>query len=511
MSTAAKAPRARRGRLLVIGLADLAPPLPSGVLCAKNIFDALGQITAAPSAQPIAAVVMAERDLPDSDRGANAIGAIRKIDPSVRIVVVASADSALSETDAEQWRSLGVDDCIVPPIRPDDCSRLFDEDAFGDDAAHEHLAGLLQQLSGAADDQEQFSAPRRTDSAGAAPPPPNPAARDSRPTSSRIPPAHASESAPMPAQPGFPIPPQPTTPPAPTQKTSRAAESLVAPEQLGDTDLVEAIMSGSTDIANLALQLIAQQTGWSDLVLSDAAQTEPGQTVNLIAIELHGLNYGHLGSTQASAAQLKPWADWLARWIALEHTVRLHRTLAYQDDLTQAGNRRFFEEFLQSAIARAAKARRPVTLMVFDIDNFKTYNDQYGHDAGDDILREIVRLMQTVIRQGDRVCRIGGDEFAVIFADEEAPREPGSKHPESIESIAKRFQDQICQLRFPKLGPEAPGTLTISAGLATFPWDGADPDTLLRHADQLALESKRKGKNIITFGQGAMRACRPKE
>jgi diguanylate cyclase (GGDEF)-like protein len=146
--------------------------------------------------------------------------------------------------------------------------------------------------------------------------------------------------------------------------------------------------------------------------------------------------------------------------------------------------------------------------MVFDIDNFKTYNDRFGHEAGDEILCETVRLLTSVIRKGDRVCRIGGDEFAIIFADPEGPRSAGSAHPESIETIARRFQDQVCKMRFPKLGVEAPGTLSISGGLATYPWDGADATALLRKADQLALESKRAGKNALTFGPGAQRECR---
>jgi diguanylate cyclase (GGDEF)-like protein len=153
--------------------------------------------------------------------------------------------------------------------------------------------------------------------------------------------------------------------------------------------------------------------------------------------------------------------------------------------------------------------------MVFDIDNFKSYNDNFGHEAGDEVLRETVLLLNSVIRQGDRVCRIGGDEFAVVFADPEGPRKPDLRGagamPESVEAIAKRFQDQICKMRFPKLGEQAPGPLSISAGLATFPWDGSDPVALLRHADQLALESKRRGKNAITLGPGAIRACRSTE
>jgi diguanylate cyclase (GGDEF)-like protein len=123
------------------------------------------------------------------------------------------------------------------------------------------------------------------------------------------------------------------------------------------------------------------------------------------------------------------------------------------------------------------------------------------------ILTETVRLLQSEIRDCDRVCRIGGDEFAVIFADLEGPREVGSTHPATVENIARRFQLQICEMKFPKLGIDAPGTLSISGGLASFPWDSTDARGLLHHADQLSLMSKRKGKNALTFGPGAEGVC----
>jgi diguanylate cyclase (GGDEF)-like protein len=138
--------------------------------------------------------------------------------------------------------------------------------------------------------------------------------------------------------------------------------------------------------------------------------------------------------------------------------------------------------------------------MIFDIDDFKHYNDKWGHDAGDEIIRELVKLLRSIIRKGDHVCRIGGDEFAVLFCDPEPPREPGSNHPTTIEILAKRFKEQVQLARFPKLGNEATGVLTISGGLATFPWDGMDADSILLKADQRLLQSKRQGKNSITIG-----------
>lgn len=271
---------------------------------------------------------------------------------------------------------------------------------------------------------------------------------------------------------------------------------------LGDTDLVHALMSEPNGVQEHALSLIRQQTGWKDLRLLPES-TDGGEPVRF------GEDvFGTLICGQATGEQLKPWAQWLGMWLGLDASYRDYRHMAYHDEMTGAWNRRYFDAFLDETIKVASARRRPVTVMVFDIDDFKVYNDTYGHAAGDEILRETVRLLNSVIRKEDRVCRIGGDEFAVIFADIEGPREVGSAHPENIEQIAQRFQDQVCTMKFPKLGKDALATLSISAGLATYPWDGSDAEALLEHADQLALQSKKRGKNALTLGPGARQYCR---
>jgi two-component system cell cycle response regulator len=110
-----------------------------------------------------------------------------------------------------------------------------------------------------------------------------------------------------------------------------------------------------------------------------------------------------------------------------------------------------------------------------------------------------------VIRPTDKVCRIGGDEFVVIFYEPTGPRTPASKPPSTVYEIAQRFQQEIAAHKFPKLGREAPGPLTVSGGLATYPWDGSSGEALLARADELALQSKRQGKNAILLGPGAER------
>ncbi|MFG0304881.1 MAG: diguanylate cyclase, partial [Phycisphaerales bacterium JB040] len=201
-------------------------------------------------------------------------------------------------------------------------------------------------------------------------------------------------------------------------------------------------------------------------------------------------------------------ASRLADWLRLEAQQRELRHAAFTDPLTGAWNRRYFDRYLSAAFEQARAARLPVTVLVFDIDHFKSYNDRFGHAAGDEILRETVSLLRSCIRPTDRVCRIGGDEFAVIFYEPAGPRAKGSAPPLSVYSIAKRFQQQICAHNFPKLGECVDETLTVSAGLATFPWDGSTPDELLDAADKLSLASKEAGKNAITLGVGAERVCK---
>ncbi|MDY7010097.1 MAG: GGDEF domain-containing protein [Planctomycetota bacterium] len=177
-------------------------------------------------------------------------------------------------------------------------------------------------------------------------------------------------------------------------------------------------------------------------------------------------------------------------------TEALHR-LAITDHLTGAYNRRYFYHFTDRMLERAGAERFHVTLLLFDIDDFKRYNDTYGHAAGDEILREIVSLMKQTTRRHDVVARIGGDEFTVLFWDAEPPRRPDSRHPETAHVLAERFVKKLSRHDFPSLGPEARGALTISGGLASFPWDGKTCRELLRRADVALRQAKTSGKNGI--------------
>ncbi len=238
--------------------------------------------------------------------------------------------------------------------------------------------------------------------------------------------------------------------------------------------------------------------------LTEADDPRPGAP-----LQHGGHTIGKLVGDSADDDRLAAVAGDAARWLAL---IEQHEQLRYEadhDELTGAWNRRYFDRFFDDILNRAHEHRFRVSLMIFDIDDFKVYNDSYGHAAGDDILREATNLMRSVVRQHDVVARIGGDEFAVIFWDAEAPRKEHSEHPNTIATAARRFQKAICEHKFPKLADLAPGTLTISGGLAGYPWDGRSREELMRIADEMLLRSKQQGKNALTFGPGAERDCDP--
>jgi diguanylate cyclase (GGDEF)-like protein len=292
----------------------------------------------------------------------------------------------------------------------------------------------------------------------------------------------------------------PAKPPVITPPAATVAPSEPASASPGDAALVATMLRGG-DITPQALSLLRERL--NDATLEFVA-VDANAPANAVRVAWDEAVYGWLRSSSSSSDELAAPARWLAGWFRLADQQAQLREAAFTDALTGANNRRFFDLFAARALAAARERRHYVTILLFDIDNFKQYNDLYGHEAGDDILVEVTRLMRAALRPTDRVCRLGGDEFAVIFHDPQGPRQEGSQHPADVRDIAMRFQKQVSEYKFPKLADKAQGTLTISGGLATFPWDGQTPAELLAHADRLLLDSKKAGKNVITLGPGAL-------
>ncbi len=172
--------------------------------------------------------------------------------------------------------------------------------------------------------------------------------------------------------------------------------------------------------------------------------------------------------------------------------------LASTDDLTGLLNRRLFAPQVDGMLALGDRMPEEfrATLLLFDIDNFKQYNDTHGHAVGDDILHSIAKLLQSTTRKHDILARIGGDEFAVLFWDVHQ-RDPGSEPLEAFDVIAERFRAAVECASLPALGTSGEGQLTISGGMAVYPAGGASAEELLATADAALASAKADGKNNI--------------
>ncbi|HEX7083390.1 MAG TPA: sensor domain-containing diguanylate cyclase [Gaiellaceae bacterium] len=155
------------------------------------------------------------------------------------------------------------------------------------------------------------------------------------------------------------------------------------------------------------------------------------------------------------------------------------RALADLDALTGLHNRRYFHELLQREVARAHRYRRQLTLIVFDLDDFKAVNDRVGHLSGDAVLAEVAARVRAVVRSADIACRVGGDEFAVIL-------------PEASRAEAERLATRIARgVRGEAIGQA--GVLHVSAGIAELT-GGENAAALFERADEALYRAKELGK-----------------
>ena len=191
--------------------------------------------------------------------------------------------------------------------------------------------------------------------------------------------------------------------------------------------------------------------------------------------------------------RVKQALDALERMVA-ERTAQLEEAkaraqhLADHDALTGLPNRRLLEDRLTQALAIAQRNRQSIAVMFVDLDRFKAINDSLGHAVGDALLKEAAARLVAQLREGDTVCRIGGDEFVVVL--------PEIRRSSDVAQVGQKLIEQLSQ---PVHIEERALVVTPSIGIAIFPEDGRDAETLIRNADAAMYHAKERGRANAQF------------
>ncbi len=223
-----------------------------------------------------------------------------------------------------------------------------------------------------------------------------------------------------------------------------------------------------------------------------------GETIGLLHLEFpESERTGDAAVDDALMAEQRRLAIACAEQISLAiANVKLRdrlRDQSIRDPLTGLYNRRYLLETCRREFARAIRSNTGVGMLSIDIDHFKKFNDDYGHDAGDMVLREVGNCLETMFRAGDVPCRFGGEEFVVILpgADATAAARRTENLRVGIQALAVRYLDQD----LPRI--------TISIGVAAFPGAGDTPEAILKAADDALYRAKAHGRNRVELASPA--------
>ena len=172
------------------------------------------------------------------------------------------------------------------------------------------------------------------------------------------------------------------------------------------------------------------------------------------------------------------------------------RTLATTDELTGLHNRKYLLERMEQEISRAKRYGNALSLLLFDLDFFKSVNDIYGYEWGDVLLKSIADKLRQVIRKEDILTRYGDEEFVVVL--------PNTAEDNAF-LFAERFRKEVERMEFIPAGEEERHPITISGGISTFPClpdTEEDANTIIRYAEHALYNAKKRGKNkIVQFSQ----------
>lgn len=258
----------------------------------------------------------------------------------------------------------------------------------------------------------------------------------------------------------------------------------------------------------------AQQTGFPAL-LSHSLHSPPlplyvphavGHPSAVLSQTVHIMPMGrwtqHQGAAALTLVQVTDVTPTVRRESVLRTRVDQMHSLARVDALTGVGNRRAFTETLEIEVRAAIRARQPLGLLMIDIDHFKRYNDHYGHPAGDECLREVAQLLQTVVRRPrDRLVRYGGEEFAILL-----PHTP----MEGALEVGREALNRIRRLGLPHEAHPNSRIVTLSVGVASLlPQSIEDGARLVAMADEALYVAKSNGRDQLSAWREQAAAAAP--
>ncbi|TGU72643.1 GGDEF domain-containing protein [Geomonas terrae] len=197
-----------------------------------------------------------------------------------------------------------------------------------------------------------------------------------------------------------------------------------------------------------------------------------------------GITGAELEKRKAKAAAFAEQVALAIRSLQLREQLR---ELSIRDPLTGLLNRRHMEESLLREISRATRTKQPLSVLMMDVDLFKHFNDTYGHEAGDHVLKEFGHLLQNQVRESDIACRFGGEEFTLILPEADC---------DTASEIGNRIRSAVMDLQL-VVGRQPLGRVTISGGIAVFPEDGDTIQQLLARSDEALYVAKKNGRNRI--------------
>ncbi len=234
-----------------------------------------------------------------------------------------------------------------------------------------------------------------------------------------------------------------------------------------------------------------------------------GETIGLLNLEFRCASGSESGSDgekshkEANAEQRRlglVCAEQISLAIANVKLRDQLRDQSIRDVLTGLFNRRYMLETCRREFSRAARAGQSISILSIDIDHFKKYNDNHGHDAGDMVLRAVGNCLENLFRNEDIPCRFGGEEFVVILPGADA--DAALRRAEQLRSKTEEIVVRYLEKNLPRI--------TVSIGVAVFPEAGDNPQAVLKGADEALYRAKEKGRNRVELsGAAAMNADAP--